>query len=417
MSEFGRVLRLEARRTALLVAVPLLTAVGAAVAWVSLAPVAYWDNSVIALMNSVRLLGPLAAGLAAWTAVRERRLDYLRDLTPRSPATGAFMDMLLLSGAALIAYAAVSAVVVIGTFLRDEAGPLHLTGVLAGAAALVMHVVAGYLAGRLVPRLATVVVVVVATWLWSALRVPATSWVSLLPPAALNRVELFTGLRVGVLLSQTLWSAGLTAAMILAYAWWTTRRHLLAAALAAALALVVFATLRLESTGGQAVGPVAIDSACREWPITVCVHPALRDGLPALMNAATPLAARLNDTPGAFTKVEQRPDTSEATLVHGVASIHLRDLEPGYEADAVRQIRNELVDPGACSVPKPAAAQYRSLIDAWLVGAEPPAISDLRAARAFGLWTEEQRRGWLRVHYRDYHRCALNARDFARPSP
>ncbi|MEU5877607.1 hypothetical protein [Spirillospora sp. NPDC047279] len=414
MSELGRVLRLEARRTALLVAVPLLTAVGVVTAWLSLAhDVAYWDDSVAALVNAVRLLGPAAAGLSAWVAVRERRLDYLRDLTPRSPATAALLDMVLLAAAALVAYAGVTAVVAVDTLLRDQAGEPQLLGVVAGGVALVLHVVVGYLAGRAVPHLATAAVVVAATWAWAQLRVPGRSWWSLLPPAAFDRVELYTGLRGEVLAAQALWAAGLAAVLVLTYVWATTRRPWAVVPLAAALALTGMATVRLAESEGRAVGPVATGTTCSQWPITICVHPALSEALPGLMAATTPLAARLRGTPGEFTRVEQRPAGAPAVVSGGVAGIHLDDLSTGYEARAVTQIRNGLVNAQACAAPRrPAAGEYRAMVDAWLLGAEPPAISDARAARAFGAWTEQRRRVWLRANFAGYRRCALTPRAF-----
>ncbi|MCQ0019124.1 hypothetical protein [Actinomadura madurae] len=182
MSDLGRVLRLDARRTALLVAVPVLTLVGTAATVLSLCPsVAYWDNTVVALVNAVRFLGPVAAGLAAWAAVRERPLDYLRDLTARSPATGVLFDLLLLSSAALVSYLAVTALVVAVTLVHEEAGHPHPLGAVAGAGALVLHVVVGYLTGRVVPHRVTAALVLAVTSLWAALRVPGVSWWSLLP--------------------------------------------------------------------------------------------------------------------------------------------------------------------------------------------------------------------------------------------
>src|ERR687895_274254 len=79
--ELGRMLRIDARRTAVFVSIPALVLVGIAAAWPTLLPgVAYWDNAVAALGGSVRLLGPAAAALGAWVAIREHRLDHLRGL-------------------------------------------------------------------------------------------------------------------------------------------------------------------------------------------------------------------------------------------------------------------------------------------------------------------------------------------------
>ncbi|WP_157438449.1 hypothetical protein [Actinomadura latina] len=411
MSDLGRVLRLDARRTALLVAVPVLTVVGTAAALPALClSAAYWDNTVVALVNTVRFLGPVAAALAAWAAVRERPLDYLRDLTARSPATGALLDLLLLSSAALVSYTAVTALVVAVTLAQAEAGHPHPLGVIAGAGALVLHVVVGYLTGRVVPHRATAALAFGATSMWAALRIPGVSWWSLLPPAAFPRIDLFTTLRPRVFADQAAWTVGLTAALILGYVLWATRRFLLVLPLAAALAATGAATLGLHGSGGGTVRAAPAQPACRLWPVTVCVHPALRAALPRLTAAVIPLAARLNGTPGEFTEVRQRPDWAPVSVVGGVAFIHLDDgLSPGYAARAVRQISRAVKDSPACEAD---SSGYQALVDAWLIGDDPPSIADARAARRFASWTERQRRAWLRHHFTAYRTCSLGPGDF-----
>jgi hypothetical protein len=412
VSDLGRVLRLDARRTALLVAVPVLTLVGTAATALSLCPsVAYWDNTVVALVNAVRFLGPVAAGLAAWAAVRERPLDYLRDLTARSPATGVLFDLLLLSSAALASYLAVTVLVVTATLAQEEAGHPHPLGAVAGAGALVLHVVVGYLTGRVVPHRATAALVLAVTSLWAALRVPGASWWSLLPPAALPRLDLFTTLRPAVFADQVLWAAGTTAALILCYVTWVTRRFLMVLPLAVALAATTTATLDLRGSSG-AVAPVAAEPVCRRWPLTVCVHPALRAALPRLTEQVTPLAARLDGTPGAFTRVEQRPAWMPVMVAGGVAAVHIdQNLSPGYASRAVRQISQGLKDGQACASPN----GYRAMVDAWLLGDDPRAVPDTRTARRFASWSERRRRAWLRLHFTEYRTCALDRDDFRAP--
>ncbi|QKW38716.1 hypothetical protein HUT06_35755 [Actinomadura sp. NAK00032] len=415
MSDLGRVLRLDARRTALLVAVPVLTLVGTAAALPALRPsAAYWDNTVVALVNAVRFLGPVAAALAAWAAVRERPLDYLRDLTARSPATGVLFDLLLLSSAALVSYAAIAGLAAAVTLARDGAGHPQPLGVAAGATALVLHVVVGYLTGRVVPHRATAPLAFGATAMWAALRIPGVSWWSLLPPAAFPRIDLFTAMRPRVFADQVGWTAGLTAALILGYVLWATRRYLLVLPLAAALAATGVATLGLHDSGSAAVRAAPAEPVCRRWPLVVCVHPALRDALPRLTAEAVPLAARLNGTPGAFTAVRQRPGWAPVEVAGGTAFVHLdEDLSPGYAARAVRQISHALRAPGLCTAGSPGG--YRALVDAWLLGDDLPAIDDTGAARRFASLSERGRRAWLRRHFTEYRNCALGPDDF-RPS-
>ncbi|MFF4240381.1 hypothetical protein ACFYYL_31280 [Actinomadura geliboluensis] len=417
MSDLGRVLRLDARRTALLVAVPVLTLVGTAAALPALRPsAAYWDNTVVALVNAVRFLGPVAAALAAWAAVRERPLDYLRDLTARSPATGVLFDLLLLSSAALVSYAAIAGLAAAVTLARDGAGHPQPLGVAAGAGALVLHVVVGYLTGRVVPHRATAPLAFGATAMWAALRIPGVSWWSLLPPAAFPRIDLFTTLRPRVFADQVAWTAGLTAALILGYVLWATRRFLLVLPLAAALAATGTATLGLHDSGGAAVRAADAEPLCREWPLVVCVHPALQNALPRLTEEMVPLAARLNGTPGAFTAVRQRPGWAPVEVTGGTAFVHLDEgLSPGYAARAARQISHALKDPSMCAAASPGG--YRALVDAWLLGDDPPSINDTRAARRFASWSEQWRRAWLRHHFTEYRNCALGPDDFRPTRP
>lgn len=145
----------------------------------------------------------------------------------------------------------------------------------------------------------------------------------------------------------------------------------------------------------------------------MCVHPALRDALPVLTAAATPLAARLHETPGAFTRVEQRPAWKPVSVSGGVATVHLDEtLSPGYASRAVRQISRSLRDAHACAASPDVPDHYRALVDAWLLGEDPPSVPDTRAARRFGSWSEARRRAWLRLNFADYHSCALGPADF-----
>jgi hypothetical protein len=432
VADLGRMLRIDARRTAVFVSVPALVLVGVAAAWPALLPgVAYWDNAVASLGASVRLLGPAAAALGAWVAVREHRLDYLRGLTTRSPAVGPLLDLLLLTAVTLFAYGIVGTIVLAQTALGEEAGRLHPLGLLAGAASLTLHVVIGFLLGRLVeggPPAAAwrgpVPVALVAllaggcTWLWTALR-NGEAWWSLLPPAAIDRVELYAGIRPGLFADQMLWSLGLATAMVVSYIWSLDRRAALAVPIMAGLAVAVVATGRIHSYGGAAAAPAPTGHVCRSWPLTVCVHPALRAALPDLEAAVTPLAARLNGTPAAFTRVEQRPAGRSAGVRGGVAGIHLPDLSPGYQVRAARELRATLTDPVACAGPRRAhGAAYTALVDAWLLDEDPPDVPDAAAARRFARWSEGTRHLWLRVHYTGYRRCALGPAAFAwRPGP
>jgi hypothetical protein len=433
-------LRMDARRTGVFVAVPVLVLLGVAAAGrTSLPGVAYWDNAVASLGGSVRLLGPAAAALGAWVAAREHRLDYLRGLTARSPAAGPLLDLLLLTTAALVAYGMVGAIVLTRTALGEDAGRLHPLGPLAGATTLTLHITVGFLFGRLVgggrpavgraawaaavrspglggaPIALAVALVAGGAWLWTALRT-GDSWWRLLPPAAIGRVELYAVVRPGLFADQLLWSLGLVTAMVLGYVWWLDRRAALIFPIVAALAIAMVATRRIHSYGGTAAAPIPTGHVCRYWPITLCVHPAIRAALPELTAAVTPLAARLNGTPAMFTRVEQRPAGRAGGLRDGVAGVHLPDLAPGYQARTLRELRASLTDARACGHPRRArGAAYTALVNAWLLDETPPHVADAATARRFASWREETRRQWLRAHFTAYRQCALGPYDFYNP--
>jgi hypothetical protein len=412
VSDLGRVLRIDARRTAPFLAVPALALLGAVAAWRALLPgVAYWDDAVAALFASVRVLGPASAALAAWVALREHRLGYLRGLSARSPALGPLLDLLLLGVVSLIAYAMVATVVVVKTLLHVQAGHPQLIGLLAGALTLLVYTVIGYLAGRAVPKLATVAAAAAGTCVWGAAR-PGT-WTYLLPPPGVEHIHPFAGLRTELLAGQALWSLGLGALLVTGYVWTLTRRARLAVPIVAAAAVVAVTTLWIHAQQRAPLAPRAFEYSCRQWPLTVCVHPALRTALPSLEAALTPLATRLSGTPGGFTRVEHRPDNDFPRPGHGVVYIHLRDLSPGYEHRAEQEIQISLLDARTCGNPAHAAGvRYTALVSAWLLDEAPPRLTDATAARVFARWAEVRRRHWLRTHYVRYHSCTLRGRDF-----
>jgi hypothetical protein len=428
MVELGRVLRRDARPAA--VVVPALATTGSVVAWITLpGGGASWDSAVLVLGCAVRLMGPLAAALAAGVAVRERRLDYLRGLAARSPVTGPLLDLLILELAALLSYGLVTVIVIVNVAVERLPDPALALGVLSGASALGLHVVVGYFAGRLVPRLAVVAAVAVLTGSWAALRAPGASWVSLLPPAVLGRIEPFTTVRGEVLAEQSYWAAGLAGTLLAGYVLVVTRRVVAVAALAGLIGLTAHSTVRLASWHGNILLPSADGLACRHWPLTICVHPAMREALPTLETALTPLAARLATTPAAFHRVIQQPAHRPTSIRRGTAYIRLPELTSGYEHRVVYEIQGSLPNERACAG-RPLGRAYREVVDRWLRGQPvlplpipttaglPPLGVDASVeapeipAHTFAGWNLAQRRSWLGAHYKAYRTCRLSHRHF-----
>lgn len=409
VGELGTVLRLDARRSTILIAVPMLALLGTGCAWTGLLPgVAYWESSVAAIAGSVRGMGPAAAAISAWAAIRERRSAYIRTLSSRSPAVGPMLDLLLLTVVTLLAYCLVVLLIAGATLFQGGVGEADPLALPAGAAALALHVVVGYLAGRLasarrsVPAVPVAAAVGLAVAGWALLR-PGGTWPSLLPPAVQAPVGLFSALRPGLTSDQLLWSLSLAVGVTLAYVWTLSRRPTLLIPVASVLVVAAVCTVRLQSYGGTAISTDLPNGyACRQWPLTVCVHPALAAALPSVEAAVTPLALRLAGTPGAFRKVQQLPDDVPAEVRAGTAHVHLPDLAGGYE----RRLARELVAALAPCAATPAAA-YAAMVDGWLLDEHLP-----RAALGWGSWDEDRRHRWLRAHYARYHACALGPQDF-----
>lgn len=414
MGELGAVLRLDARRSTILMAVPVLAVLGAGCAWSELIPgVAYWESSAVAIAGSVRGMGPAAAAISAWAAIRERRSAYIRTLSARSPAVGPMLDLLLLTAVSLLAYCLVALLIAGMTLLQDGVGEADPLALPAGAAALALHVVIGYLMGRLasanrpVPGVPVAAGVGLAAAGWALLR-PCGRWLSLLPPAAHGPVGLFSTLRPGLTADQFLWSLSLAVGATLAYVWILSRRPALLIPLASVLVVAGVCTVRLQSYGGTAITTdLPHGYACRHWPLTVCVHPALAAALPSMEAAVTPLALRLAGTPGAFRKVQQSPDGVPPEVRAGIAHVHVPDLSVGYDHRLAREVVAALAPCGAT----PAAA-YTALVDAWLLDEHLPRSTAAEASLRWGSWEDERRHRWLHTHYARYHACTLGPQDF-----
>ncbi|MCD0451371.1 hypothetical protein LO762_19515 [Actinocorallia sp. API 0066] len=402
IARVARVMRVDARRWSLLVALPVLAGLGAVAGWRAL-PVGFhdWDGTVRAAEASVRWAGPAAAALAAWTGVRGRRLDYLRALAARSPAAAPLHDLALLVAVALLAHLAGWALLA-GPVLREGGfGAAQAAGVAAGSTATALVVVAGYLAGRIWPHTLVVAAAAAAAWAWGAFR-PSDAW-ALLPPARLAPVDPFEDLLPGVPAAQAGWAAGLAVALVLGYTAWITRRPRLLVPVGLALGGVLGCTAWLEAAGGTVTAPSTPEYVCREWPVSVCVHPALRDALPTLGAAVAPLATRLAGTPGAIRRIEQIPGREPMRVGRGVVGFHLADLTPGYERRAVREIGAAL---GGCAAG--ASTGYQEQVVSWLLDEPMPA----RPITPFAHWAESQRREWFARNYRFFRACELSRAHF-----
>ncbi len=143
-------LRIEARRSVGLLFFPVLVL---ATFWVAREylpnGVALWTATAYAGKQTVIFLGPLMAGLAAWTAGRNGRrgIDELLASTPRSAASRDLTTWAAVALWGVLAYAGTVAVLSMITYPRATWGSPPLVFLAEGLFSLLAYSAIGYAAG------------------------------------------------------------------------------------------------------------------------------------------------------------------------------------------------------------------------------------------------------------------------------
>lgn len=418
---------------------------GFVMAWHGLPPgVISWDAAADALLAAVRLTGPAAAGIAAWTAIADRRTG-LRKLERLAVRSAASRPLGRLGGAAAIAIAGylVMAAGAAGWMIAHGpvAGPVPAAEVLAGAAAVLCFVSMGFLAGGLVPSTGPpalpALAVAAGAWALTSLsgragpgQLRRSGWLRLLAPPDVHH-PLFTQWRPGLFGGELVWFAGLGCAAMLAFCWTVGRRrqYLGAAVLPLALAFTGAAWIHAERV--RPAVPDAPRLACQSWPLVICVHPALVRALPQLEPAFTTMAAHVAGTPAAIRRLVQYPPGAAlpaGPATGGSYAFHLSNLSSGYDRGLESSLAVEVVPP--C---RGVAGRLNATVRAWLVdtpmpgdvtryvdgapipptaaiGLSPPATRWPDAV--FRAYSEKERRKWLSGHYRRVLSCKVAPADF-----
>lgn len=413
MREHRGVSREELKQSAV-VAVAVLLGLGLLAAWSVLIPgVTAWENIVVAAIGSLRVTGPVAAAFAAWVAVRGHRAARGTPLTPwRSLRTPLAVVVVV-----VVAFCATVLVLTLRAALGEAAGRLLPSGLAVGASGLVLYVVLGWIVGWLVPWAITPLLTGIgcyALFTWLAER---PTWAVRLAPVTREPYDLFGELNSGAFLDQTIWLLCLGATLLLGWSAILTRQVAVLAVALLPLLGAVTGLARLQSgwSSVEAAERMADRTTyrCQEWPIMVCVHPAMGSGLTELATVFTTVAARLAGTAGAFSRVEQHP--RGVTPPAGVVAVHIDDLRPGFAKRAVAEFVAGLAPP--CREP---AEGYRRIVTAWLSG-DPLPIGPLPQHAAAAAWfsglAEVQRRDWLRMFYADFTSCRLTQAHFGVGAP
>jgi hypothetical protein len=358
----ARLLRLELRRSTMLILLPLLAVLlGATELRNDLGHPPLWAVRSMDLQIQVELTGAIVAAVAAWVATRDRR-RHVTDLvltTVRSRWSRQLTAWAAVTGWALVFYGACVAVVYGVTATQTEwGGPIWWLPAV-GAAAIVAFSAVGFAVGSALPSRFTAPLVAIV-----ALFAPQIGVIAIQHGHPWGRVSFAEGATVpgtatifrfhaGLSIAQLLFLVGVAGVAVGALALPRGaggRRLRAVGAVATTLALlaagtgVALADTARETTEGVIIPalhsaaddrPLVAAPVCDHSVVPICVHPAYQAMLPVIAAQIAPLLAQVAGVPGAPVRVEigSTSPTADAThvLVIGPAIL----ANPGLRFDTV----------------------------------------------------------------------------------
>lgn len=322
-----------------------------------------WPDTSHAIRVTLFILGPLAAGIAAWMAGRDRR-RRIGDLLATMPYPVPARNLAVWSGTAIWiagAYITTGAVLLGLTAWNATGGsPVpFLSIVVVGILGVVAHTAFGYLAGHYLPS--RFVAPLIATLLFVAQAAPGYSSSALIrylsPVIAYLDADVFYGIRQDVSLPQAVWLLGLAGTALALVALRGQRTWPVWSTLAVSVAVTgvgagMLLTTQEHRSADRAVIPY--QPVCQDGMITVCVHPAYRKMLPETADIINRLAQPLSGIPGVPTRAEQRAFLDsmpgKANLPEGTIAFELENptrFEWGYQTLSRDIVRGLVVDPSS----------------------------------------------------------------------
>jgi hypothetical protein len=386
---------------------------------------AIWSLSVSALSNSVQLTGPVAAAVAAFAGARSRRrgTETMELLAARTPSAAGVSELAALALWVLVAFLGTVAVVFTQTALSATWSGPDLPRTAITGLGLLLQVAFGYVAGRLIPRRLTPLIVAVFFYVLVVYGSTSRSgyrW-SLLLPVNLNLYDFFTRVNQTVTAGQLLWYSGVAA---VAVAGWGLRREatraLLGTLAVGMLAATCGAAVILDQNGRALQPGFVVDWQCAGHAPQICIHPAVSAARPALTAQIEPIAARLAGTPFALSRLEQRPRGPGSIPSPGAVAFGLDDTRPESVRLAEQDVAvNAFGFRDTCFTGTGPKDGYflAQLLASWALGDISSFIPGTPAETAAQAWlasrTDSQRRAWLTSKQATIRNCDLTASNFA----
>jgi hypothetical protein len=385
---------------------------------------AIWPLVVSALGTSVELMGPLAAGAAAFAGSRSKRqqTDAMEQLASRSALAAGLAELGALLAWVLAAFVIVVAIVFVRAALTATWSGPDPARTIAAAAGLLLEVTVGFVAGRLVPRRFTPLVVAVALFALVAYNTSIRSgfqW-SLLTPVNLQQYDQFDRLNHAAAAGQLLWYCGIGTAAVAAWGLVRSRsRAVLTAFVIASVVAVCGAVILIDQHGRSNQPGVTVTWKCTGARPQLCIHPSLTTARGKLRATFTPIADRLQGTSFQPSRLEQRPRGLGGTPTFGAVAFALDDTSTSAIRLAAQDVAvNALGLQDACFTATGPKSGYllAQLVGSWVAGDPslfvPATDTEVAAQTWFSHLSAAQKRAWMRKHETAVRRCNLAPSDF-----
>jgi hypothetical protein len=304
---------IELRRGPGIIVAPVLLAAGLVYAASTLQTLTLWSATTGAVANSPFLLGPLAAGVAAWTGARAPRRGawYGTGASVQGPVIAGIVEIGALVTWVLLAYGTLAMLLFMPTlFVATWGGPSWLW-IVTSAVGLCSLVVIGWLIGRLAPLRLTPFGVAVGGFI-AAMWVDAVAgrwWWSNLFPLKVWIVRPFDEIRPALLIAQAAWLSGVCVAALAILSVRTKGRLFAVVGLSTiAVVAMVAGGIGVAAAGPDLATPgVNVEFVCEGVSPQVCVHPAYSGSLQELRRRAQRISHKVAGTPFSPARFEHRP--------------------------------------------------------------------------------------------------------------